>query len=284
MRYAASFLVAPALLVFLVFFILPFAALASLSFSTYVQGAVGWKEAIKPTLTISNYIDFFSSSVYWEYLFLTLRTAAVSTVAAVLLGYPVGYTIARSQSKALKKLLLVWVIAGLYVSSIGRVFSLAILLGRNGILSWLMSFYGGGPLNLIGTESAVDIGITYFLIPVAALSLVSAIQKIDPSLEDAARNLGATGLQTFYKVTLPLSLPGIIAATVLCLAIGANFFITPVVLGAGMVLTLPVLIYDRFMYTLNYPFGAVMSVILLLFALVIVYFVNKILVSRMAIR
>jgi ABC-type spermidine/putrescine transport system permease subunit I len=164
-----------------------------------------------------------------------------------------------------------------------RAYAWAIVLSRYGLLNTIMSALGLSQLDLIYNEEAVILGLTHFLLPFAILILVGPIKSVDPSLEEAAKSLGANEIQTFLKVTLPLTMPGIVSALLICYALGVSAFVIPMVLGGGKINMLANLIYDRYVESFNPYFASSMSMILFLVALSIAYLVGRAL-SRWGVR
>ena len=128
------------------------------------------------------------------------------------------------------------------------------------------------------------ISLTQFLLPYATLSLIPSLKNIDRFTEEAALSLGATGSKTFVRITLPQSLPGIVAAVSLSFSLGASAFVTPLIIGSGVVNMLSNFVYTRFVEIFDYPFGSVFSTILLVTALFFAYVVNSLLVRRFEVR
>lgn len=229
------------------------------SFKVYVPGRI-----IQPSgsFTIKNYTTF-ASLIYVSFFVRTIRIAALSTIISTILAYPVAYKIARSRSSKLRKFLITLSILTFFLSGMVRVVSLVIVLGNNGLVNSFLALLGSEKLWLVGTETGVVIGLVHFQLSVAILTLVGPITNIEPSLEEAAEGLGASKLRTFYAITLPLSMPGILAATMISFAVGVSAFTVPLFLGKGRVAMISNLIYDRFSDVLNFPEGSALAVILL---------------------
>ena len=153
------------------------------------------------------------------------------------------------------------------------------LLGDRGVINTTLASFGlvGGPLPLMYNELGVVVGLVHIYVPFMVLTLVGVIGRIDQALEEAARNLGANRLRTFLEVTLPLSLPGILAGSLLVFALAISAYVTPVLLGGQNVLTLPMLIYQQVSTSFNLGFAGALGVVLLIVSLALVLAYNSIL-------
>ena len=269
-----------AIVLFGMFFLAPMFFLLRTSFWKYAPNAVGARGFMIPAFTFENFQRALTGT-YLDYVVLTLRVGVVSTVAAVVLSYPVAYWIARWQGHTrLKRFLLITLIASFLVGSMARVFAWYSMLTGQGFINSLLSILGFQRFRFIGTELAIEICQVQYLISVATLSLVSPLKNLDPRFEEASKSLGAEEVRTFLSVTLPLSLPGIVAASLLCFAITVSAYVTPLVLGAGGILMVSNLVTVAFLQVSNYPLGAAFAVILLVASFVSMYVLEKALLSR----
>jgi putative spermidine/putrescine transport system permease protein len=269
-----------AIILFGIFFLTPLFYLLRTSFWKYAPNAVGARGFMVPAFTFENFQRALTGT-YLDYIILTLRIGVISTVAAVLLSYPVAFWIARWSGHArLKRFLLITLIASFLVGSMARVFAWYSMLTGQGFVNSLLSILGFQTFRFIGTELAIEICQVQYLMSVATLSLVSPLKNVDPRFEEASKSLGAEEIRTFLNVTLPLSLPGIVAASLLCFAITVSAYVTPLVLGAGGILMVSNLVSAAFLEVSNYPLGAAFAVILLLTSFVSMYVLEKALLSR----
>ncbi len=269
--------VLPALAIFLLLFILPLLFLLWLSFLTFTPPF-----SILNVFTLSNYLKFINP-YYFGVLVLTFRISIVSTLLALLMSYPVAHYIARG-NPLLSKMMVGLLIGLFFTSVVTRAHAWSYVIGQNGLLDNLLKLFGISAINLMYTEPAVIIGTMHFLIPFTTLTLVGPIRSVDPSLEDAARMLGAGEPKVFSKITLPLVLPGIISATMLSLALSLTMFVTPAVLGGGVINMMSNLIYNQTINQLNMPFGAALSVIFLAITMVVITLVTRFLESRVRVK
>jgi putative spermidine/putrescine transport system permease protein len=266
--------IAPAALLFVLFFILPFGVMAALSF-------LSGNPVSNPNVTFTwrHYVRLFDSDLYFNALVATMRIGAITTVIALLIGYPLAHLMARMHSRVGHALLLMAVIAPLLTGIVVRTFAWMTLLGDRGVINTTLQWLGlaGKPLPLMYNEFGVVIGLVHIYVPFMVLTLVGVIGRIDPTLEEAARGLGASRSRTFVEVTLPLSLPGILAGSLLVFALAISAYVTPVLLGGNNVLTLPMLIYQQVSSSFNLGFAGALGVVLLAVSLALVFAYNTIL-------
>jgi len=223
----------PSLSFLAVFFALPAVTLISYSFSFLTQSPQG---IVGLPLTLEHYKHFFGTPLYAHVLLTTLRISLATTMIAALIAYPVALVMVRGGAVMTRAITMI-VIAPLIVSVVVRTYGWQVILGSgpNGVLNWILLSTGltRTPLRLLYTEAAVVIGSLHVFFPMMALPLASALGKIDPSLEDAAKTLGATAWRSFRRITLPLSLPGLAVGCTLVFSLTAGSFVTPAILGGS---------------------------------------------------
>jgi putative spermidine/putrescine transport system permease protein len=266
--------IAPAALLFVLFFLLPFAVMAGLSL-------LSGNPVSNPNVAFTgrHYVRLIDSDLYAEALVATLRIGIVVTALALLVGYPLAHCMARMRSRVGHALLLMAVIAPMLTGIVVRTFAWMTLLADRGVINTTLAWLGWieKPLPLMYNEFGVVVGLVHIYVPFMVLTLVGVIGRIDPALEEAARNLGAGRLRTFLEVTLPLSLPGILAGSLLVFALAISAYVTPVLLGGTNVLTLPMLIYQQVSASFNLGFAGALGVVLLAVSLVLVIAYNAVL-------
>lgn len=221
-------------------------------------------------LTLENYMKFVSDAAYWAILGRTVWFAALVAFCAAIIGYPLAYTIARTDSALLRRLLIAAVIVTFLSGSVTRAYGWLVILGNRGLLNGLMLSLGlrEQPLQMVFNQTGVFIALLHFVVPFFVLTLVGTVHNVPRALEDAARNLGAGAWTTFRRVTLPLTLPGIVAGMTLCYGLGLSAFLFPLMLGGGRVRLMANFIYDEIFVSFNLPFAAATSAIFLACALV----------------
>jgi putative spermidine/putrescine transport system permease protein len=266
--------IAPAALLFILFFILPFGVMGALSL-------LSGNPVSNPNVTFTwrHYNRLFDSDLYFDALVATMRIGAVTTIVALLIGYPLAHWMARIKSRVGHAVLLMAVIAPLLTGIVVRTFAWMTLLSDRGIINTIAQWLGLAekPLPLMYNEFGVIVGLVHIYVPFMVLTLVGVIGRIDVTLEEAARGLGASRLRTFLEVTLPLSLPGILAGSLLVFALAISAYVTPVLLGGNNVLTLPMLIYQQVSASFNLGFAGALGVVLLAVSLALVFAYNTIL-------
>jgi putative spermidine/putrescine transport system permease protein len=215
-------------------------------------------------LTPENYAKVFSDPYYRTVLSRTAGIAALSTVLCLVIGYPAAYLLARTQSR-FKTLLILLVVMPLFVGSAVRAAGWIVVFGHRGALNTALVWLGvvHNPLEIMYTPLAVIVGITGFNLPFMVLTLQSVIEGIDPVLEEAALGMGARPLTAFRRVTLPLSLPGVVAGSLLCFILGMNAYATPVLLGGPRFQMMAPLVYTQISEQANWPLGGALAFVLM---------------------
>ncbi|MBV9827847.1 MAG: ABC transporter permease [Alphaproteobacteria bacterium] len=253
-------LLSPAVLFLAVFFILP--AFGLLTYSVLTQAADG---TVGLPFTLAHYTHFFGTALYSRVLLKTLEISLITTLSAIVLAYPVALVMARSTAMV-RQIITIIVIAPLIVSVVVRTYGWQLILGNGptGILNWLLLSCGliHAPLKLMYSETAVVIGSLHVFFPMMVLPLSSALGKIDPRIEDAARTLGATGWRIFRRITLPLSLSGLAVGCTLVFSLTAGSFVTPAILGGRDTQMLGNLIDQQILVVYDWPFGATIATVL----------------------
>ncbi|MGV0027097.1 ABC transporter permease [Phormidesmis priestleyi] len=195
----------------------------------------------------------------------SLLFATGTTISCLLLGFPVAYWIAIMAPKRWRNLLLLGFILPLWTSSLLRSYAWISILRPTGVLNTLLATIGLPTLDLLNRTQAVYVGMTYSLLPYMVLILYASLEKLDRQLLEAAADLGATPQQAFWKVTVPQTLPGIAAGTLLVFITGLGDFVNPELLGGNSSMTAARLIYNQFLgATQNWGFGSALSMVLIL--------------------
>jgi len=251
-------LIAPALLLLAVFLVLPYVNIVVMSLR---QPAVG--APYGPGFTLGNYVRVLADSYYLGVLADTLLLGITTTVICLVLGYPVAYHLARTDSRW-KGLLYVFVLSPLLVGVVVRSFGWLILLSNNGVVNQTLIDLHliDSALALMNNRFGVTVALVHVFLPFMILPLIGAIQSIDPNLEAAGRSLGATQLKVFQKIYLPLSWPGIQAGSILVFVLALSAYVTPVMLGGAQVKTMSVLVVQSLIDNFQWPTGAALALIL----------------------
>ena len=248
--------VAPGLLVLVVALLGPLLLIVGISLMTYSPTKI-WL----PVLTGRNYArlaDGYYIGVTWT----TVKIGLLTTGVCAALGYPVAYFLARARSRWLG-LYVFLLVTPLMVSSVIRIFGWLVILGRQGVINAALRGLGLGTVELLGHAPAVVIGLVELLLPFMVLPLMAAIERVPESLEEAAKNLGATTWQVFRRVLFPLSVPGLVSGSLLVYSVAISALVTPALMGGRRVRMLGNLVYDEVLTSMNWPFASSLAVVLL---------------------
>jgi putative spermidine/putrescine transport system permease protein len=221
-------------------------------------------------LTFQNYGRIASDGFYLSALWLTIRLSAIVVVLTLIIGFPAAYILARMRSDW-ATVLLALLIASSFVTIVIKVLGLVILFSPGGAINTTLLRIGlvDEPVSLRGTEAGVVVGLMHFTMGFFILLLYGVVRSIPLSLEQAAQLLGAPRWRVYWRVIVPLSLPGIIASSLIVFNLCMGAFTSAALIGAGRILTLPVLIQRTVMLDAKYAMGATLSAVLLLSGLVI---------------
>jgi len=277
-------LISPGALWILLFFNLP---LLIMLFISFVERGRAGGIKLPPVYTFENYRQLFNACVsqfagptcnpllYIGIFGHSVRIGIVVTCWCIILGYPLAYFMAK-QKPILRDALMVLVIIPFWTNFLVRTYALKSVLATEGLLnSFLMNIHlVNQPLDLLFNEFAVVVGLIYGYLPFAILPMYTSIEKFDHTLMEAAADLGASPRRAFWRVMLPMTMPGVVAALVLVFVPVVGAFITPDIMGGGKVEMIGTLINRQFGVARNWPFGSSMSMVLLLLVLigVIAYF------------
>jgi putative spermidine/putrescine transport system permease protein len=268
-RFAAV-LATPIVLAYAVFLILPLAFFLVMGVFRYDAFAL-----YLPRLTGENFHRLLADAHYRSIIVLTLRLAALTTLFALLLAYPIAYFLSRTRS-AWRGVLMFLVVAPLTTGVIVRTYGWIVLFGAEGLINRVLMGLGltHQPLQILNTQTAVVVALVHILLPYMVFPLFSSLSAQDPDLQQAASTLGAGPARTFFEVTLPLSKPGILMGSVLVFTLAAGSVVTPTLLGGQNVQMMGQSIYELVMHTLNWPLGSAMAAILVVlqFVIIFVYF------------
>jgi putative spermidine/putrescine transport system permease protein len=254
---------APASLLVLAFLALPMLLMLRFSFNSFVPG-----KFMVEAVTVENYVKLAIDPYYRHVLGLTLGVSFSVTILTLIVGWPIAQFLARTQSRH-KGLLLLAVVLPLFVGNAVRAAGWMVAFGREGLINRLLHAAGliDAPLQIMFTPTAVIIGIVSVNLPYVVLTLSSVIEGIDRRAEEAALSLGATPFETWRLVTLPLALPGLLAAGVLSFILSMNAYATPVLLGGPSFQMMAPVVADQVLQRANWPFGASLGFVLMLVTL-----------------
>jgi len=257
-------LISPSLIYLGIFLLLPLVLVVILSFMT--RGPYG---NVVYRINLDNYVRLIDP-LYLRTLGYSVYTAAFTTVATIIIGYPLAYYIARVPYRQ-RSLLLFLILVPFWTNFIIRIYAWIMILRNEGFLNSLLQNLGitQAPLEILYTPTAVLIGMVYEFLPFMVLPLYTSLEKVDLSLLEAAADLGARPLKAFLRVTLPLSIPGMIAGSILVFIPAMGMFVVPDLMGGAKTVLVGNLIRNQFLTSRDWPFGAAASMLLLILTLVL---------------
>ena len=248
-------LVLPLGLAYAAFFLVPLALLIAVS--------VFADEKIT-TLGLATWHRFLGDPFTWKVIFDTVKLGCLTVVATTLIAYPLALVYLGAGPRWQRAILFV-VILPLLTSVVVRTFAWIVILGREGVINQALLWLGlsPAPLRLLQTEHGLVIALTQIEMPLLLLPLLSVMSRMDPSLRDASAGLGASKWRTLFRVTLPLSLPGLVAGCMLVFASSTTAFISQFVIGGNRLVYLPLLIWQQSLVVYNWPLASVAALTLL---------------------
>lgn len=245
----------PILIVLVCFFVVPLGEILFRSF--YGDG-----------FTLKYYLQIFETPAYFTVIGLTFKMVTVVTAVCLILGYPLAYVMIRLPERT-AKFVRVLIVVPLLTSVIVRTYAWMIILGTNGIINQALQGVGltEQPVKLIYNFTGVIVGMVYVMLPFMVLTLESVMRNIEPSVLRASYNLGASQFQTFRRVFLPLSLPGVAGGSILVFIMSLGYYITPALLGGPRDMVFAMLIARQVEYSLNWSFASSLATLLLVITL-----------------
>jgi putative spermidine/putrescine transport system permease protein len=272
-RRAVLLLLAPAVLVMTALLVAPIAHLVRYSFYLVEAG-----DDLTGPLTLANYAKLVADPFYPRVFGKTLVLAAATTAISALTGYVLAHFMWKAPARW-RGPLTILVLSPLLVSIVVSSYGWMVILGNNGLINAALQALRiiDKPIKLMFSEFAIVVGLVHIVTPFMVLSILAALERIEPVLEEAAATLGASRARVIRHVILPLALPGIGAGTTIVFSLAISAYVTPAVLGPSGPNFITTLIYNQFVTLLNWSFGAALAGILLAIALVIVFFYVRLL-------
>ena len=249
--------------------VLPMALIAL--YSVMEQG----NSIISFSFTLEHYIKFFTDRDFLLILWRSLMIAVKTTIICLLLGYPVAYFIARSREKVQNALILC-ITLPMWINMLVRTYAWIGMLSEDGLIQKILQFLGMGNVDLLYTEGAVLLGMVYNFLPFMILQIQTSLSKMDNSLLEASADLGASPAQTFRRVTLPLSLPGVINGITLVFLPAVSSFFIPKLLGGGQYFLIGNMIENQFITVGEWNFGSAISMIMAVIMMLLMMAVRKV--------
>ena len=255
----------------IIFVMLPLIYILVISFMTRnVYGGIDYD------FTLENYKELLQP-LYLNVIWKSLKLAFLTTVVCLLIGYPLAYWIASKPSKTSAKLLML-VMIPYWTSSLVRLYSLNLMAMPNGFLNVFLMKLNiiSEPLDILYSDTMVVFGLLTAMLPFSVLPLYSSIEKLDKSLIEASKDLGANSITTFRKVTIPQTMPGIVGCVLLVFIPSLGMYYVPEMLGGGKVMLIGTLVKNQFLVTKNWPFGASLAILLIMITLAMMWIYTRV--------
>jgi putative spermidine/putrescine transport system permease protein len=253
---------------FVAFFLAPMAVVLIASLTT---------PAGQPTF--AHYVRILADAYHWDVLWVTFRIGALTTLVCVLIGYLLAWYLVRIVKwRPWRRFCVILLVVPLFTSNIVRSFGWMVLLGRNGLVNDGLIGLGliERPMRFLGTELGILIGLVYILLPFIVLAVGNALAKVDPALEHASADLGATPSATFRTIIFPLSLPGLMAGAVMVFMLAVSAYVTPALLSGGRITVFSMLIFQQYSSVFDFNYGGALSITMLVLTLALVAIAGRI--------
>ncbi len=265
-RGARLLLLGPYVLLLMVFFVAPLVLMFAISLSRQSFGQLEWERSPCTTTSSSS-----PTRTTWACSPTPCGSASLTTVVSLLLGYPLAYHLALTRSRW-KPLLIVFILSPLLVGIVIRCYGWMILLADRGLINETLAQNGWitKPLPLMYNKFGVTIALVHVFLPFMVLSLTGVLKRIEPQLIEASQTLGASPRRAFFEVTLPLSLPGILAGSLLVFSLAISSFVVPILVGGFKVHVLPMVVYEQVLSVFDWPFGAANAFVLLVISVALI--------------
>ena len=225
--------------------------------------------------TLDHYVRFFTDPDFLIILWRSIWIAVKTTIICLLLGYPIAFFIARS-SERVQNILVLGITIPMWINMLVRTYAWIGLLSEGGLISRILGVFGLGHTELLYTQGAVLLGMVYNFLPFMVLQINTALCKMDPSLLEASADLGANRVQTFRRVTLPLSLPGVINGITLVFLPAVSSFFIPKLLGGGQYVLVGNVIETQFLTSGDWNFGSAISLIMAVIIMLSMWLTRKV--------
>ncbi len=231
-------------------------------------------DVAKFTFTLKHFVKFFTEKAFLDVLWLSFRIALITTIICILIGYPLAYFISQSSEK-LQPILILLVTMPMWINMLVRTYAWIGILQDTGLINSFLNMMGLSKIKLIHTDFAVILGMVYNFLPFMVIQIYTSLSKMDKSLLQASEDLGATPTQSFWKVTFPLSIPGVIAGITLVFLPSISTFVIPQFLGGGQYVMLGTLVETQFLKAGEWHFGSAISMIMAIMIFASMYITKK---------
>jgi spermidine/putrescine transport system permease protein len=266
-NFTHIFLLSPFFIYFIIFFIAPIGALFIYSF--WIAGTTD----MIPTFTLKNYIEVIIEPLYRSIMLRSILIGFITGIICVAASYPLAYALTFKYKK-LQDVVLYLILIALFSSYLVRVYAWKAILGNNGLINTVLKNIGviKEPLKfLLYSPTAIVITLVFILLPFTLLPIFSSLQNINPDLIEAAKDLGANGAKAFYKITLPLSMPGVMTGFIFAFILSSGDYVTPQLVGGTTGLMIGRIIADQFGFVFNWPLGSAMAYFLIFVSVLVIY-------------
>ncbi|QOF75172.1 ABC transporter permease (plasmid) [Aminobacter sp. SR38] len=235
-----------------------------------------WLSFTDPVPGIGNYLQLVTSDSLLRIVWTTLRICLITTFFSVMIGYCIAYAMVHAHARQ-QNIMLLLLLISFWISVLVRTFSWLMLLGDNGLLNNTLATMNviSEPIHFVRNELGVLIGMIHYMVPYAVLPLLANMQGLDARIFQASRNLGASGAQTFCRVYLPLTKPGIVAASLLVFILSLGFYVTPAILGGGKVLMTAEYISVQLLVTLKWGTAAMLAALTLFCVMALLWIMSR---------
>jgi putative spermidine/putrescine transport system permease protein len=258
----------PLAIVFLTLVLAPLALTFLLSFAQY-----DYAKGIQPGYTVAQYASVLTDDYFLKIFWRTFWIAGLTTLICVLVGAPEAYVLSRMK-KPWRSIFLLVVLSPLLVSLVVRAFGWSMLLGPHGAIGSVAEKLGLGPL--LYTPTAIVIALVHVMLPFMVIPVWTSLQKLDPTVEQAAYSLNASRFQTLFKIVMPQAMPGILSGSLIVFGLSASSFAIPALLGGRRLKMVATIVYDEFLTELNWPLGAAIAILLLIANVIIMLAYNRV--------
>ena len=225
-------------------------------------------------VTLDNFVRFFSDPIFLDVLKRSMWVAILTTVICLLMGYPVAYIISQMKEHS-KGIMVLLITMPMWINMLVRTYAWVGILQDKGVINTILGFFGIGPISLIYTDFAVVLGMVYNFIPFMILQIYTALSKMDRSYLEAASDLGANKVESFLRITLPLSLPGVLSGITLVFLPAVSSFFIPKMLGGGQYVLIGNVIESQFLTSGNWNFGSAISLIMTVIVMLSLFITKK---------
>lgn len=248
--------------------ILPMLLIVMYAFTVKGNDVISFK------VTLDNFVRFFSDPIFLDVLKRSLWVAVLTTVICLLMGYPVAYIISQMKEHS-KAIMVLLITMPMWINMLVRTYAWVGILQDKGVINTILGMFGIGPISLIYTDFAVVLGMVYNFIPFMILQIYTALSKLDKSYLEAASDLGANKVESFLRITLPLSLPGVLSGITLVFLPAVSSFFIPKMLGGGQYVLIGNVIESQFLTSGNWNFGSAISLIMTIIVMLSLFFTKK---------